>query len=176
MSDFHHFYNRVDIAKTRFLVNTTKNGYPTVVEVNYNAVECENDQPSVKNEPMDLEYVNVKPQKQPEKPIETLKRKVSVSSVPNITGKSQLMISRRARPIKTHTPSISSSAQFVPAMRIMSCFYCGHRFRSLDELVEHHASEHSEYDPIRVKCCDKKLEMHQIMDHIEYHRNPDNFK
>lgn len=180
LSDFHHFYNRVDYAKTLYLVNATRSGYPTVVEVDYNVVECENEQPSVKNEPMDLDldHVNVVPQKEPKKPIkkpiETLERKVPVLQAPNITGKTHQMRSRRGTPFKTYVAS--TTPQLISKMVKMSCFYCDHRFSSLDELSQHHKNEHSENGPIRVKCCDTKLEIHELMDHLEYHRNPNKYK
>lgn len=172
----------MDIARTLFLVNATKSEYPTVVEVNYNVVECENDQPSVKNEAMDLDYVDVNPQKEPKKaikkPIETLKRQAPVLQAPDITGKLQQMSSPQTTPSETHTLPKPSGYQLISDMLNMPCFYCSHitGFSSWDEMTEHYDNEHSENGSLQIECCATKMEIKDFMDHLGYHRNPDKFK
>lgn len=90
--------------------------------------------------------------------------------------------SNERRPIvlaRQSTPSdgsTKSSAQLISELMNMTCFYCGLGIKTLPELIVHNENEHGdEYVP-HVKCCDIKLGLTDLNDHVEYHRNPLNYK
>lgn len=54
---FHEFYNAVDEAKNLFLKDTVKDEEPNFIAINCDVIDFEDDIPSVKIEPMDVEVV-----------------------------------------------------------------------------------------------------------------------
>lgn len=58
----------------------------------------------------------------------------------------------------------------------MQCEKCETEFSSLQHAKLHYLEEHGISDGY-IKCCEKKFnEVKQINEHLQYHRNPDNYK
>lgn len=57
----------------------------------------------------------------------------------------------------------------------MACERCKHPFTRLSEARKHYRLEHKQRHAW-VKCCQKKMDLYDIIEHIQYHLNPDIFK
>lgn len=57
----------------------------------------------------------------------------------------------------------------------MNCELCNHPFETLPEARAHYRSTHGQRDVI-INCCDRRLRVSNIRDHLRYHMDPDIFK
>lgn len=57
----------------------------------------------------------------------------------------------------------------------MHCEICKHPFGSLFEARRHYLKQHKR-NSAAVKCCKRRIQMTDILDHIQYHSNPNMFK
>lgn len=176
VADFHDFYNAVDEAKKNFVEIVAKKEIPNVDDdnaVNY-SVQCEDDD-SLKSEPMDFDFVQVEMPtiEQVNIPTNVIAQRIESSAI-EVKVKEKVPILAYAR--KPITPGNSSGAQLISEFMNMTCFYCGIQINTVYEITEHHQNEHSEEYHLRVKCCDIKLELTELVEHMEYHRQSDKYK
>lgn len=57
----------------------------------------------------------------------------------------------------------------------MHCELCRHPFRTLSEASSHYRSQHQRRTAT-LKCCQRRIQVPDIRDHIQYHLNPNLFK
>lgn len=168
LADFHDFYNAVFDAESVFLKNAEEKEVPNTTEVNYDSSECKDD---VKIESMDIDFVGVKSS--------TLEDSVIQKTAQNSYEADATRPTRPKRPIimtANSTPSKINSAQLISEHMKMTCFYCNIKIKTLAELTEHHQDKHSNECHLRVICCRSVLKLTDLLDHVEYHRNPNKYK
>lgn len=56
----------------------------------------------------------------------------------------------------------------------MNCDSCGVSFSSLSDAISHYRSKHNKHSAM-IPCCQRRLRLSDIPDHIRYHLNPDAF-
>lgn len=57
----------------------------------------------------------------------------------------------------------------------MTCEKCDLPIKTLSALIKHYQEEHKE-ERIQMKCCSTKLKIHELLDHMEYHKNPEKYR
>lgn len=182
VADFHDFYNAVDEAKKNYVEIDAKKEIPIVDDVvNYSVqVQCEDDD-SLKSEPMDFDFVQVEMPSlgQVNIPTNATKQRIESSAI-EVRAKEKVPILAYGQPMAgqpmTGQPMTGSGAQLISEFMNMTCFYCGIQINTVYEITEHHQDEHSDEYHLRVKCCDTKLELTELLEHMEYHRQPDKYK
>lgn len=63
----------------------------------------------------------------------------------------------------------------VPNSMDMLCEICQHPFESLTAANHHYRNTHNQR-AIVVKCCQKRIDLYDMLEHIQYHLNPDIFR
>lgn len=183
LADFHDFYNAVYEAESVFLQNANAgvslgvaesngNEIPNIIEVHYDSDGCNDDHAIIKSEMMDIDYVGVKSSTIAEPANQT-----------NAQNTHEANVSQTKRPIVAWHSTTSQSttptnqcAKLISEHMNMTCFYCNLEIKTLPELTDHHQDEHRDENHFRVICCNTKLALTDILDHVEYHRNPNKYK
>lgn len=57
----------------------------------------------------------------------------------------------------------------------MTCDACDQSFETVQEGRDHYRIKHDKR-PVIINCCDRRLRLYHIRDHLRYHMNPDIFK
>lgn len=68
-----------------------------------------------------------------------------------------------------------SADHLIATFMDMRCEECGHPFVSLTKAISHYKNHHKTRTA-KMKCCQRRLQLSSIRDHIKYHLNPDTFK
>lgn len=206
LSDFNKFYNSVDEAKDIYLKRTVKEEMPNVFEISCDADDIDGDNVSVKMEPMDhnfeewlddgsfenhppdghyehgeadngfINYEAIVEESKfmnwtaEENELATTKVIALPQSITaqSINGKSVKISLAPCTGTTANAPQISNSIK-------MTCAKCNLSIKTVSELIKHNRNEHHD-EHIRLKCCETKLKIHDLLDHMEYHRNPDKYR
>lgn len=168
VADFHDFYNAVYDAENEFMQNAEEKDVPIITEVNYDPSECKDD---VKIELMDIDFVGVKSSSLEESAIQTTaQNRDEADATGSMRPKRPIIMTAHS------TPSTNNSAKLISELMKMTCFYCNLKIKTLAELTEHHQDKHSDECHLRVICCRATLKLTDLLDHLEYHRNPNKYK
>lgn len=197
LADFHEFYNAVEETKAAYLITITKDDTPKFVEINCDSFECEDDSSVPKEKPdeivikVEMESI-IKDSSDDDK---SLVQQDDIDddgeNVANLEDKSSLDAVAR-RPADEATPKTESTISpskgyegtegeqkhlesLVPNFMDMVCDTCQYPFESLAAANAHYRHEHRQRG-IVVKCCQKRVDLYDVFEHIQYHLNPDIFK
>lgn len=202
LADFHDFYNAVDEARDIYLKRAVKEEVPSnITESNGDAGDCDiGDNVSVKSEPMDFDVDEWEMESQKlEEKYHTLQSNDAFENIENdyfdleyvddecetqnsVETRDEFSTSKVVvRPINTdEKPSTNeittnNAAPEISEVMNMSCFYCNFQFKTLSQLIKHFQSTHNDRC-IKIRCCDTNLKMNELLEHMEYHKNPDKYK
>lgn len=77
---------------------------------------------------------------------------------------------------KCGTPSSSSQFDRMLSKYLkMMCDICGQSVMTLTGAIQHHWDRHKKVLGA-VKCCDRKIPLHELNDHMKYHMDPDVYR
>lgn len=196
LQDFNKFYNAVDEAKNIYLNRTAKEEVPESNGINVDADECDDDIASVKSEPLDFDAEVWKEQSPQEVSLSTQKsfyeyeyengkeyyyiseevtddRKIQNSIIKeNEMSTTRVVVLPK---VITDTPATINGTPQISKRMSMTCERCDLPIKTLSELIKHYQDEHKE-ERIQMKCCETKLKINELLDHMKYHENPDQYR
>lgn len=65
--------------------------------------------------------------------------------------------------------------KLAPNYMDMACELCKHPFQKLSDARKHYRVKHKQRN-VWIKCCRKKIDLYDIIEHIQYHLKPDIFR
>lgn len=196
LEDFNRFYNAVDEAKNSYLNRMVKEEVPDATEMN-----ADDEIVSVKSEPMDFdsEVWKSEPPQLEEVSIENLPPQSTFYEYEYENGEKYYCITKvvnddretqdsSIEENRIHTsrvvvlpkeiikkPATNNGTSQISKDMSMTCVACDLPINTISELIMHYEDEHKEAR-IQVKCCETKLEINELLDHMEYHENPDKYR
>lgn len=192
MANFHEFYNAVDVAKNIFLTNTVKAEVPNFVQINCDGFD--DDIQSVKEEPVNVDYINFEPSSLE---MHGSRNQVGARGLIDINKRDDEETGFNASidkmPVEATTAAtLDENTYDSPQTEALEeeidqlcfkqmdirCGLCNHPLSTASQAVNHHRSEHNAnaYHKQIIKCCDRQLLPYDIRDHVQYHSNPNAFK
>lgn len=198
--DFHKFYEAVNEAKQFYLNNSVKVERPNFVEIDCDAVEFSADIAFVKHElssDADNDDDNSEQSEHNRSGADTPQYDSSGSDVAEsvveqaskLDGADAFAMVEQAieiaakvedscvakLPTKSNNKVNEKLDHLITKYMEMHCELCRHPFATLSEVSSHYRSEHQRR-AATLKCCQRRIKMPDIRDHIQYHLNPDVFK
>lgn len=82
----------------------------------------------------------------------------------------KLIITSRDDPEKTAVVSDNG-----PKLTSMTCEKCDFPVRKISELIKHYSENH-DGESIQMKCCGTRLRVNELLDHLEFHKNPEQYR
>lgn len=195
----------MDQAKTIYMRSTLKQEVPTFTEINCDGFSCTDDVPLMKVEPMEHVIVKLEVESLAAEANAGANPDVEecddfhsndsndedesgVSLVNELTSErtvaAAIELANENIPktkITKTTPSDSDKTvgehleNLVPNYMDMVCEVCSHPFESLATAIGHYRRTHNQRGII-VKCCQRRVDLYDMVEHIQYHLNPDIFK
>lgn len=196
--DFHKFYEAVDAAKQIFTNNSVKDETPNIFEINCDAVEFDADIGLVKSEPSSDADESADNSEQTEysqsgahtiqydngdsdvaESIDKQMRNVgdafvAVEKAIEITAKVEDSCGVNG-PFNANSRGNEKFDHLILEYMKMHCEICQQPFATLSEAISHYRSKHQRRT-VTLKCCQRRIKMPDIRDHIQYHLTPDVFK
>lgn len=190
LENFHEFYNAVDKAKDIYLRNSMKVEFPNFVEVNCDeGDEGDDEVRSVKVEPIvDVVVIKLEPPPSEENTIENdtkehvmecnndhfdqtdISTGLELVTVPSAQPKAEVktILPRSKRRKTTSRKFDHLIANYID----MKCELCEYPFGTLMDARGHLRSVHK-LRSIKMKCCQKKVDLYDVNGHIQYHLDPE---
>lgn len=206
LAHFHDFYNAVDEARDIYLKQTVKEELPSnITESNGDGGDGDgdgdvDDNVSVKIEPMDFDVDKWEMESQKlEAEYRMLQSNDAFENIENVDfdleyvddeceiqnsietsdefSTSKVIVLSKNTDEKPFAKkcTTNNAAPEISDLMSMNCFYCNFQFNTLSQLIKHFQSEHNDRC-IKIRCCDTNLKMDELLEHMEYHKNPDKYK
>lgn len=209
LSDFHKFYNDVNAARSNFLRNLVRGESPHFIEINCDAIECDDHIPadSVKTEadggdvvkveselPRDDTIDNEAPGNHSASEAEDFFDDADHTDEGHVNFSEELGVKCRlggdelasaesatAKLVATNTSMASAKFEEDKFDKLaanymdMACELCKNPFKKLAEMRKHYRVKHKQRN-VWMKCCQKRLDLYDVIEHIQYHLNPQIFK
>lgn len=180
----------MDEAKASYLKNTVTREVPTFAEINCDGYKCDDSNLSVKVEPSDVVVVKLEVEPIEDGGVKDSRAQDqyecdSPGSDRNDNHENDMNFDKGwalSAPVATSTELTAKSTavggdleSLVRNYMDMECETCKHPFESLAAANGHYRREHSQRSII-VKCCQKRVDLYDMLEHIQYHLNPNIFK
>lgn len=206
LKHFREFYNAVNEARNTFLLEFMKNIESNCKKINFDSVDCDDDIPSVKLEPVaDIVVAEIETSSQEgnrndaEQVDNSSMNHFGVDNFSNdefdtgddvsgsdtmvdgVDGATALNLSPAIAKKRENTSAANPSKcgefdHLVSCYVNMFCDICEHPFKTLTEATSHYRRNHNR-DYLHVKCCQRRICLPgEMRDHIQYHLNPVKFK
>lgn len=198
LADFHDFYRTVEEARAIYLQSSVKEEAPNSIEILYvesiDVVATKLEFSPAQDDSIDFHDVgNIRNDVEHDSN-DTHNVASSTKSLtdfseqydPNqtIVEASAAVTTESANELGTKTTDTSIAVELSARRNVdhlaatfmdMRCEECGHPFVSLTEAISHYKNHHKTRTA-RMKCCQRRLQLYSIRDHMKYHLNPDTFK
>lgn len=190
MSNFHEFYIAVDIAKNIFLGNDVKTEAPNFIEVECDPIDFEDNRVKVESDDNDkvesIPWVNSTGATDGSQDYEKIDERLFAECVDgnaaltaNVSVKTAFDPSVATKKVTTKKVTAKSNdtdiENLIAEYIEMSCEICQHPFKTLKKARGHLRGVHK-LRSVKVKCCQKKIDLYDINGHIQSHLNPEIFK
>lgn len=171
--DFHKFYEAVVEARHIYLNSSVNKERPNFVEINCEAIEFDADIAFVKLEPSSDADDGADNSEETEYSKSGAHAAQNDSSESHVAAEQAIEIAAKLE--DELTTENENFDHLISKYMEMHCELCQHPFATLSEASSHYRSKHQRRTAT-LKCCQRRIKMPDIRDHILYHLNPDLFK
>lgn len=173
LANFHEFYNAVETAKNIYLASDVKTEEPNFTVVNCDLIEFGDD--AVKAEPKEELAPLGKSAVESDGPQDKELNRDSKDYDGAASVSSSTVFAKSSVTKKGITKSKNNIDHLVADYIDMACEICEHPFKTLKKARGHLRGIHK-LRSIKVKCCQRKVDLYDISGHIQSHLNPEIYK